>query len=359
MSNVLGRTFRFIMEVLTLFILFLCILSALNPFFGNSYPLFENCSTIQPITLLVCLFLLIFWSVSSSKWVFVPIISLIISIGYIGSVFHIPGLSKSESTLNNSTIKICSYNIHGFKYGKIDLTVQMISGFMRDNNVGILCLQEFDSTSEYNANSIKAQFHFLPYKTIVYSEQPGFALAVFSKYPILHSSRISFTSSGNQAMWSDLLVDSDTVRVFNLHMQTTNFNQIKLPIVPGYWFWDMRGEAQKTKYILDKLNSNFSKRLKQGEILSACINSVNYSVLVCCDMNANPASYSYYQIKGYLKDGFKTAGSGYEYTYRRLFNLFRTDYIFHSENFSGIQYKSFDLYYSDHKPVIMELFLNQ
>jgi endonuclease/exonuclease/phosphatase family metal-dependent hydrolase len=355
MSNALVRTIGFIMVVLTLFIFILCAFSTLNPYMGNGISLFENCSSILPVAILICFLLVVYWVANRSFMVWIPVLSIIICIGYICSVFQFPGIHKSESLSENSRIKVCTYNVHGFKYGKPDLTIKLISEFIRNNNVDIFCIQEFDTIPDYPEDSIKKQFGFVRYQTISYGSQPGFALAIFSKYPILKSSRIIFNSSNNQVMWSDLLIKDDTISVFNFHMQTTNFNQVKGPLKPGYWLWDMKGEAKKTKYVLDRLENNFFKRLYQGKILSDYISAKHNSILACGDMNANPSSYSYRQIKGRLKDGFKTSGNGYEYTYRHMFKLFRIDYIFHSKNLKGNLYKSYDLKYSDHKPVIMEL----
>lgn len=357
MSNVMIRTFRFFMEVLTIFILFLCFLSAINPFFGDEFPILENCSTILPITLIACFFLLIYWAINLSAWVVVPIISILINFGFIGSIFQISRNDNDIKLIEKSKITICTYNIKGLKYGSIDLTCQLISDFSEKMEVDILCIQEFDTASDFTADSIKNKFINFKYNSIVYGSQPGFGLAVLSKFPIINTKRISFGSTGNQAMLSDLQIGKDTVKLINFHLQTTNFNQIRTPFVPGYWFWNMTSEAKKTRSVLDKLNNNFAKRIKQGEIVSNFIDSTNCPVLVCGDMNANPASYSYNQIKGTLIDGFRESGIGYEYTYRKIFNLFRTDYIFHSDDFSGVNYKSYDLQYSDHKPVVFEMYL--
>lgn len=357
MGSIMFRTFRFFMEILTIFILFLCILCAINPFYGDQFPILENCSTILPLTLIACFFLIIYWAFSLSAWVFVPIFSILINIGFIGSVYQI-SRNKNEVGLNEKTkITICTYNIKGLKYGNIDLTCQLISEFAEKMKVDLLCFQEFDTASGFSVDSIKNKFKNLEYKSIVFGNKPGFGLAVFSKFPIIKTKRISFASTGNQAMLSELLIGNYKVKLMNFHLQTTNFNQVKKPFVPGYWFWDMKNEAEKTRTVLDKLNNNFVKRLKQGEIISSIIDSTNCPILVCGDMNANPASFSYYQIKSSLIDGFREAGIGYEYTYRMFLKLFRTDYIFHSDDFSGINYKSYELQFSDHKPVVFEMYL--
>lgn len=268
MSNVILRTFRFFMEVLTVFILFLCILSAINPFYGDQFPILENCSTILPLTLIACFFLIIYWAFNFSAWIFVPIISILINIGFIGSVFKISRNNNEIGLKEKTKITICTYNIKGLKYGSIDLTSQLISEFAEKMKVDILCFQEFDTTSGFTADSITNKFKNLQHKSILYGSQPGFALVVLSKFPIINTKRISFSSTNNQAMSSDLKIGNDTVKLINFHLQTTNFNQVKTPFVPGYWFWNMTSEAKKTRNILDKLNNNFSKRIKQGKIIS-------------------------------------------------------------------------------------------
>lgn len=284
-----------------------------------------------------------------------PVFSLMISIGYIGAVFQLPTHARHANYPKDSRLIIATYNVKGFQYGQTALTVNLIADFLAENKVDILCLQEFDVTPEFPEDKIKNVLDFLPYQSIVQGEKTGFALAIFSKYPISKSYKIKFRAENNQAMWSDIVFQNDTIRIFNFHLQTTNFNQEKFDIVPEYWLWDLSGEASKTMFLMEKLKYNSDIRISQGQVINSLISTTKNPVLACGDMNDNPASFTYHLVKGDLKDGFKTSGCGYEYTYKHLFNLFRTDYIFHSKDLSGIKYKSYNLNYSDHKPVIMEL----
>ncbi|MDD4921396.1 MAG: endonuclease/exonuclease/phosphatase family protein [Bacteroidales bacterium] len=286
--------------------------------------------------------------------VLLPLIALILNFGFIGTVFQFPR-KADEAKVGNSHIKIGSYNIHGFKFGLRPLTVRMISDFMKENEVTILCLQEVDYDSVYTIDSIANAFDYLPYRALAKSEVPGFNLMVLSKYPIVNSTRIRFHRSANQAMFTDLLIHKDTIRVFNFHLQTTNFNQARFPLVPQSWFWDLSGEARKSMTVYDVLTFNYRKRIKQANYIHSEIEKTTYPTLVCGDMNSIPASHTYHQIKGHhLHDGFTTCGSGYEYTMKGLYRLYRIDYIFHTEDFKGYSYHSYLLDYSDHKPVIME-----
>jgi len=355
-EGVTKRIVFFIMGTITLFLLFLCVFSSATAYLGDRFYFLELASTLQPITFTCTLIMLLFWIAYRSKWVFVAVLSLLISMNYFLAVFQLPKLKKEKS--NKTELVVSTYNIQGFGYGQIDLTVQLLSDFMKEKKVDILCFQEFGFSENFTADSIKQRFKFLPYQVITGNEKAGFGMAIFSKYPIVRSTIIRFKSSLNSAMYSDILYNKDTIRVVNFHMQTTNFNQSRFPINPGYWLWDMTEEAKKAMTVVERLHQNYAKRLMQGKALRNQIEKSPYPVIACGDMNANPASYSYKQIKGALCDGFKTSGSGYEYTYRYLFKLLRTDYIFHSAKFQGLFYKSYDLDYSDHKPVIMKVIPN-
>ena len=51
-------------------------------------------------------------------------------------------------------------------------------------------------------------------------------------------------------------------------------------------------------------------------------------------------------------DAFVEAGRGAEHTFNGLYNLFRIDYILTTEEaFEVKEYRSFDIDYSDHKPI--------
>jgi endonuclease/exonuclease/phosphatase family metal-dependent hydrolase len=121
----------------------------------------------------------------------------------------------------------------------------------------------------------------------------------------------------------------------------------------------MSSQAEKSMGVYEILQGNYKKRAKQAAYIHHLIEASPYPVLACGDMNSNPSSYTYHQIKGKLKDGFKTCGRGYEYTMLGLYRLYRIDYIFHSRDFDGYSYKSYKLDYSDHKPVIMNLALKK
>lgn len=348
------RIISFFIALFTLIASTLTIFTFIGANYGGAFQIFAFYALFQPIFIILDFIFLVYWAIRLNLLAFMPLVALLLNLGFISSVYQVP-LKHNKSKDVNPRIVTATYNVKGFCHGQRSLTVSMISDFMKEKNVDILCLQEMDFDTTYTVDSIARAFHYLPYRAIALSEREGFNLMILSKFPIIHSTRIRYGDEGNQAMWADLLIQNDTIRLFNFHLQTTNFNQARFPLVPENWLWDLSGEVEKSMTVYDVLMENFRKRTIQAQFLRKQIKNTKYPVLVCGDMNSNPSSYTYHLIKGDLNDGFRSCGSGYEYTLKELHKLYRIDYIFHSSNFKGIEYKSYMLDYSDHKPVIMSV----
>jgi len=358
-SNALLRIVRFFIALITLIIAVLTICAYIGSKHGGAFQIFAFYGLFQPLLILSNFVLLVYWSVRLKGWAIVPLIAIILNIGYIGAVYQIPWKKNKAEVSAQQHFKLATYNVKGFYHGLRPLTVSMISDFMKEKEVNVICFQEVDYDSTFTIDSIAKAFSYLPYRSVAISEREGFSLMVLSKFPISHSIRIRFGNEGNQAMLTDLAINGDTIRLFNFHLQTTNFNQTRFPIVPQNWLWDLSGETEKSMSVYDVLINNFRKRTQQAAFLHQEMLRSPHPILACGDMNSNPSSYTYHQIKGNLHDGFKTCGSGYEYTLEGLRKLFRIDYIFHSREFRGYNYTSYPLDYSDHRPVIMELSLGK
>jgi len=195
-------------------------------------------------------------------------------------------------------------------------------------------------------------FGFLPYYKVQFIVSQDMHIALFCRYPILQSQEIIFPEeSKNMAMWADIDIDGQIIRIFNIHLQTTNLGQNRIKSSDNI--------DQTTSRIIklrDMMNENGMIRARQSDLIRDLIDESPYPLIVCGDFNDTPASYAYRKIKGNLEDSFRSCGKGYGYTYRYLRKLFRIDYVFYSRNvFRGTWYYSPDLEYSDHKPVIVSL----
>lgn len=302
-----------------------------------------------PLVLAINILLIGYWLARKKGWFIFPLFALLLNIPYLSAVLQLP-FKKIEPA--GRELKVATYNIQQGGDGELSVISHELSTFMIEEKVDVLCLQEFPSTGEVQSKWIEELSNSLPYYTLNSSSPGVMQTALFSRYPILHSQSIIFPDgSCNRAMWADLDIGGQVVKVFNTHLQTTNLNQHR--IRPSD---NIDRAASRIIQIKDMMNENGVIRAQQADIIRKLIDESASPVIVCGDFNDTPASYAYRTIKGKLKDSFRSCGKGYGYTYRYLRKLFRIDYIFYSgDKLRGTRYYSPELEYSDHKPVIVTL----
>src|SRR5690606_36624651 len=90
-------------------------------------------------------------------------------------------------------------------------------------------IQQFPQEEVVQGALIEKISPLLPYHTIHASSPQNMHIALFSHYPIIQSQRILFREeTRNVSMWADLLIEGDTIRIFNSHLQTTGRNQNRI-----------------------------------------------------------------------------------------------------------------------------------
>lgn len=255
-------------------------------------------------------------------------------------------------------LKIATYNVQGFGNEITGYSCKKIASYMQQEEVDVLCFQEFNGRQSFPMDSIRHALSHWPYSVTSAEDsiQGTLPMAVFSRYPLAGHRFIIYRNTSNSSMLCDVVLDTDTVRIINNHLQTTNVNQKRKKWQRELATDNTRREAQAVEDAVNTLHGNFLKRAEQADTISRYAQSSPYPVLVCGDFNTLPSSYTYHRLSQILRDGFKTAGRGYMYTYRYAKHLFRIDYIFHSSDLEGTYYDSpdWDLC-SDHNPVMMEV----
>ncbi len=317
----------------------------------SSFILFMG--VCMPFLLAIDLVFLVYWMKGTRLWLFAPALALLLNIGFIISIFQIT-FPKPKG----HDIKIATYNVHGFRYAKFNITVENIAQIMRDEKVDVVCLQEFSSGGKsYNMDSIRNAFYNLPYVFAPENMGQKYGVAIFSGFPILATSFTDFPDTENGAMWVDIDLNNQRVRIFNNHFQTTSVSSSRpeMDILRNLGGYDLGEERAAFSTILSRLKENGCMRAAQVEQVKAMVDATDSPVIVCGDFNDTPSSYSYHVMKRGLKDGFRTCGRWYEYTFRGLGNLMRLDMIFHSPDLKGVKYYSVPYEWSDHKPVFMEM----
>ena len=320
--------------------------------FGLSYP----------YLLMVNLILVIYWLIKLKKELFISLVIILLGWNHLNNLLP---LNFKESKIPITTdrarlFKVLSYNVRGFDiyHWSNDPNVKSeIFKLFEEQEPDILCLQEY-YTSRKGGDTHRDMTHqllSLPNNAVYYTEnnvaQVGFGIATFSRYPIIRKSRIPFNSTGNAAMYTDILFRSDTIRVFNLHLQSIKFRQ------KDYAFMDtvkLKYSNQQMREIRDigsQLKTAFTLRSEQATMISSYIKSSPHPVIIMGDFNDTPQSFTYRKIKKGNRDAFRKAGRGFGNTYAGELPSFRIDYILCSDPVIPYEFKRIKTSFSDHFPI--------
>lgn len=324
-------------------------------FFGLSFPL-----------ILVSNFIfVIYWIAQFRIHCIFSIIAIIIGAPTFFGFVQFDFSSKEPS---NKDIKVMSYNSMLFdlyNWSKNTQSRNIILNTLYEENPDILCLQEFytsEQKGDFNnidtvKNLLTAKNFHVEYTTTL-RQFDHWGIATFTKYPIIRKGKIDFnTSANNICIYTDILIKKDTVRIYNMHLQSISFTKADYKFIDQIQndSIDAKDEVEKSKNILRRLKRAFVKRAKQAEVIAAHIQACPYKVILCGDFNDTPASFVYNTIRGDLEDAFIESGSGFEQTYAGKFPRFRIDYILYSKDFKSKDYHHLTETLTDHYPIVTYL----
>jgi endonuclease/exonuclease/phosphatase (EEP) superfamily protein YafD len=166
---------------------------------------------------------------------------------------------------------------------------------------------------------------------------------------------MSFSNTYNTAMYNDIIVKQDTIRIFNCHLQSIRFLKGDYDFLDSIQFSMTEKNKTGIKTISYKLREAFKLRAHQVNHISELIEKSPHPVILCGDFNDTPVSYTYKRMKGNLRDAFRESGKGIGNTYNGKVPHFRIDYIFHSNIFTSSGYKMRHEDYSDHFPILCKI----
>lgn len=321
-------------------------------FFGLVFPF------LVIINFLFC----IYWFMQFRIQGIFSLLALILSIPTLLSFFQ---LNFFKEKIHNNHLKVMSYNSMLFdlyNWSKNSESRNLILTSLTEENPDILCLQEFYTSEEKGdfdnidtlTDILGAKNNHIEYTTTL-RKFDHWGIATFTKFPIIKKGKIDFsTKANNICIYTDVIIKTDTVRIYNMHLQSISFSK------DDYRFIDelkndttiAKNQVERSKSILRRLKLAFGKRAKQADIISEHIKNCKYPIIVCGDFNDTPASYVYNTIKGNLKDAFITKGSGFETTYAGKFPRFRIDYILYSKSLNCKLYKRLNETQTDHYPIV-------
>ncbi len=314
---------------------------------------------MYPLLLLINLAFLVYWIVSW-KWSFIiPLLSILIGVSHFSTFFQFP--FGKENVIDENDIKVITFNVNLFNlhsWSEKSPTYNEVYAFLNQQDANIITLQEFyvidDEFTESMAKEMMPN-HFSHIDYIIERSNSAFGMVTFSTYPIINTGEIKFEDTANTCIFTDIVVNNDTIRVYNSHLQSLRLKERNMNFLHNQKF---RKDAQAIDEIKDisfRYRDALKKRARQVEVFTNHILRSPYPAIVCGDFNDSPISYNYNQMRRNLNDAFVQAGSGVGYTYQGLFPSFRIDYILYSPTFKATSYQSPKVNYSDHYPVVATL----
>ncbi len=321
------------------------ILAYLSPYFDpNEFWIFSIFGLFYPVILLSNLAMILIWLFVDFKYLFLSLI--VILLGW----FHLRGfINASSESEDNSNLKILTYNMgfgyplrSGSKESREKKKDELKSFFISQSDVDIFCLQE---SSSFSRKILKRCFSDF-YKHEI--DKRG--TFIYSRYPIIRHGEISFGTSTNSCLWADVNLENDTVRIYNIHLQSNRVSNDAMEVIDN-----ANLQEKKTwvgiKGILRKYSSASRVRAKQSQKIAEHAARSLHPTIICGDGNDPPTSYTYSRICGDYQDSFIKGGFGLGTTYAGKIPMLRIDYIFVDDQF---QVNSFDVLresFSDHYAV--------
>lgn len=309
------------------------LLSLLVPFIPpQSFPLIGVLSLVVSPLLLVNIVFFIYWLLRFKRQMLLSLIILGICFFQFNSFYRIA--MTDPPPMLQKQLKVMNFNVRLFNnYDWLpdkDIPEQ-INGLITSTNPDIISFQEFSNNETINLNAYPHNYIQLK------KQQPGFGQAIFSKYPIVNSGNLQFENTSNNAIFVDILKENDTIRIYNIHLQSIQINEK-----------DVDFDQERSKRLLKRIANAFQVQQTQAEQLVEHSNKSPYKTIVTADLNNTAFSYVFRKIKGDKKDAFAERGSGLGKTFELKKIPLRIDFILTDPDFTVNTFETHSEKLSDH-----------
>jgi len=325
------------------------------PFFGLAYPV------IVLIFLLLLLIQLFF-----NKWWSLGMFVLLLCGGSLH--FRSLTLGSDNETGGQATFRVMSFNVRLFDvYNPNPKIAQQtrkdIVAYLHHEKPDVVCFQEFycqDAPTNFlTKDTIIPVLGIKDYQERYAHSREGrrnFGIAIFTRFPIVEKGEIHFDlnpNSFNYAIYSDIVFEKDTIRIYNAHLQSIHLNSDETETL-------VDGDVESgLGHVLKKIQKAYPERASQAKKLMQHIRTSPHPVVVCGDFNDTPMSFTYSQFNTVLIDAFRNCASGYGKTYVGRIPAGRIDYIFHSEELQSTRFNIQKKALSDHLAIACDIFVKQ
>ncbi|MCD6543805.1 MAG: endonuclease/exonuclease/phosphatase family protein [Flavobacteriaceae bacterium] len=306
----------------------------------KSFPLLSILSLTVPLLIFIhVLFIVYWWIIGVKKQFFLSTFCILLAIAF----SYFPYKFSGKNVISGNSFSVMNFNVRLFnRYHWIDdkAIPEKISEFIDQNKPDILAIQEFYPSKDLTLNY---PFKYMEFK----GDKKDFAQVIYSKYKIINKGSLDFKNSSNNAIYIDFIKNSDTIRVYNLHLESLGIKERNI---------ELGGlDEKESKKIIHQLEMAFIKQQSQVEQFLEHKNNCNYKIIICGDFNNTAYSWAYHHLKEGFKDTFLEAGKGFGKTYSFLKYPLRIDFILVDQKFKVNHHQNFDKDLSDHEPILARL----
>ena len=320
--------------------------------------------------LLILVAFIFFWFLIKPVRSLISIAAILLAYKPLGNIIpyrfsHSFNKPKAENALRIMTWNVAQFNVMEDKKHP-EVKSQMLN-IINEYEPDIACFQEMvaeDSTVK-NHGHIDEFLEKLNFKNYFYSYNvkedfwgyAHFGIIIFSKYPIINKQTVGFYPNDYNSIfqYTDIVKGADTIRVFNIHLQSLRFSKENLKYIDKPTVEDENKALQESKNIIAKFKKGFLKREIQADRIHAEMAKSSYPVIVTGDFNDVPNSYAYHTIGSDMKNAFVEKGSGLGRTFSGISPVLRIDNIFVDEKIDVLQFSLVKKKLSDHFPIIADV----
>jgi hypothetical protein len=231
---------RFVLYLNYIFVVAL-ILSYLASFISpKTMWVFGLLGLSYPFILLANVCFVAIWIVMRKSYFLISVLAILIGFGFIGKYYQ---KNKTIKSVDQKSYSIFSFNVHNFSKnysGVYNKKVQSeIFQFIENQDADIVCLQEFcyagrnvyashaQLKGRLRANNYLFESYFNPQKSKV------FGMVSYSRFPIVGKGIFDMKDTRKFGIYTDLKIKEDTVRLYNIHLESIRLNYTDYSYVTG------------------------------------------------------------------------------------------------------------------------------
>ena len=320
--------------------------------------------------LLILVAFIFFWLIIKPRRALISVITLLLAFKPISNIIALRLSNSFTQAKPQNALRIMTWNVAQFNVmeDKLHPTVKkdmidLINYYQPD----IACFQEMvaeDSTIKDHGHvdefleKLKFSNYFYSYNSKEdFWGYAHFGILIFSKYPIIKKQTVSFYPNDYNSIFQyvDIVKGADTIRVFNIHLQSLRFSKANLKYIDKPTVEDENAAIKESRNIIGKFKKGFLKRQVQADRIRAEIEKSPYPVIVTGDFNDVPNSYAYHTIGKGMINAFVKKGTGLGRTFSGISPVLRIDNIFVDKKMDVLQFQLIKKKLSDHFPIIADV----